>query len=63
MKKKITVTEADIREALGPVTAYSPLGNDLVWKLFGSRHKPTPFETRLANLEKRVERLSKRKSK
>jgi hypothetical protein len=61
--KTITVTERQVREALGPVTAYSPLGNQLIFSLFRCSCPESPMEKRIRDLEHKVKALSKRKTK
>lgn len=62
--RKILVTEDDVRDALGPVTAYSPLANALIRTLFGRTNKSAAeFDARLTTLEKQIKKLSKGKKK
>jgi hypothetical protein len=63
--KTITITEQDVREALGPVTAYSPLGNALIFRLFinAKSISTNSFEKRIDALEKEIRKLLKGKKK
>ena len=54
--KTITVTEDDIRSALGPISGYSPLANELVRHLFGYRREPSELDLRVLTLEKKSSR-------
>ncbi len=58
--KKIMVTEEDVRAALGPRTAYSPLGNRLIRRLFSKTEEKETIDNRLDMLERQVRLLIKR---
>ena len=61
--KTVTITEDDVRAALGPISGYSPLANDLIRQLFGFQREPSKLEQRVAALEKRMKIFAPRRTK
>lgn len=63
-RNTVTVTEQDVREALGSPSGYSPLADRLIYNLFGHQFEKTiSLENRMSAMEKKIKALSKRKNK